>query len=194
MNKLELANRFIFTGTPGSGKTSVILALKRLGYVVIPESATDVIAEEQAKGAMRPWEQTDFVDKIVLTQKLRQLNAQGALQFYDRSPFCAYALGRYSAHWHNRDFTPSSILLAEVDRCLKAGIYQCKVFFFKNLGFIEPTSARKISYEDALIFEQIHIDVYKEFGFEIVLVPNKTIEERCRFVIETVVIVDYEQK
>ena len=31
-------------------KTSVILALKKLGYVVIPESATDVIAESQAKG------------------------------------------------------------------------------------------------------------------------------------------------
>ncbi|HHF7367778.1 TPA: AAA family ATPase [Legionella bozemanae] len=185
MNRLEQANRFIFTGTPGSGKTSVILALKRLGYIVIPESATDVIAEEQAKGTMRPWEQTDFVDKIVLTQKLRQLHAKGALQFYDRSPFCAYALGRYSAHWHHHDFTPSPILLAEVDRCLKAGIYQRKAFFFENLGFVEATSARKISYEDALIFEQIHIDVYKEFGFEIVLVPKKTIEERCRFVLET---------
>ncbi|HAU1805267.1 TPA: AAA family ATPase [Legionella pneumophila] len=185
MNRLEQANRFIFTGTPGSGKTSVILALKRLGYVVIPESATDVIAEEQAKGTMCPWEQADFVDKIVLTQKLRQLNAKGELQFYDRSPFCAYALGRYSAHWHHRDFTPSPVLLAEVDRCLKAGIYQRKVFFFENLGFIEPTSARKISYEDALIFEQIHIEVYKEFGFEIVLVPNNAIEERCRFVLET---------
>ncbi len=185
MNRLEQANRFIFTGTPGSGKTSVILALKRLGHVVIPESATDVIAEEQAKGTMCPWEQADFVDKIVLTQKLRQLNAKGELQFFDRSPFCAYALGRYSAHWHHRDFTPSPILLAEVDRCLKAGIYQHKVFFFENLGFIEPTSARKISYEDALIFEQIHLDVYKEFGFEIVLVPKNTIEERCRFVLET---------
>ena len=49
MNNLEHTKRFIFTGTPGSGKTSVILALEKLGYVVVPESATDVIAEEQAK-------------------------------------------------------------------------------------------------------------------------------------------------
>ena len=186
MNSLEQANRYIFTGTPGSGKTSVILALKRFGYVVIPESATDVIAEAQAKGTMRPWEQPDFVDKIVLTQKLRQLNVKGELQFYDRSPFCTYTLGRYFAHWHDSDFTPSPILLNEIDRCLKADIYQHRVFFFDNLGFIEPTSARKISYEDALIFEQIHLEVYKEFGFEIVLVPKKTIEERCRFILETI--------
>lgn len=71
MNGLEPAKRFIFIGTPGSGKTSVILELKRLGYVIIPESATDVINLAQAKGNMRPWEQANFIDKIVLTQKLR---------------------------------------------------------------------------------------------------------------------------
>ncbi|WPY01454.1 P-loop containing nucleoside triphosphate hydrolase N-terminal domain protein [Candidatus Trichorickettsia mobilis] len=39
--------RFIFTGTPGSGKTSVIAQLEKLWYVVIREAATDVIAMEQ---------------------------------------------------------------------------------------------------------------------------------------------------
>lgn len=183
MNKPEQIKRFIFTGAPGSGKTSVIEELEKLGYVVIPESATDVIAEGQAKGEIRPWEEPSFVDKIVLTQKSRQLDAKGELQFYDRSPFCAYALGRYLFHWHNSDFTPSPILLDEIDRCLKTGIYQNKVFFFENLGFIEHTDARKISYEDVLIFEQIHLDVYKEFGFEIILVPKQSIEERCKFVL-----------
>lgn len=76
-------------------------------------------------------------------------------------------------------------MLDEIDRCLKAGIYQNRVFFFENLSFIEHTDARKISYEDALIFEQMHLDVYKEFDFEIVLVPKQLIEERCRFVLTT---------
>jgi predicted ATPase len=184
MNKPEQAKRFIFTGTPGSGKTSVILALEKLGHVIIPESATDVIAENQAKGDMRPWERPDFVDKIVLMQKERQMNAGAELQFYDRSPFCTYALGSYLSRWLGSDFKPLPILLEEIDRCLKTGIYQNKVFFFGNLGFIEHTDARKISYEDALIFEQIHLDVYKEFGFEIVLVPRGAIEERCEFILE----------
>lgn len=88
----ECKKRFIFTGTPSSGETSVIVALKKLGYVTVPESATDVIAEKHAKGNMRPWADADFVDKIVLMQKKRHMNAEGAVQFYDRSPFCTYAL------------------------------------------------------------------------------------------------------
>ena len=75
----------------------------------------------------------------------------------------------------------------EIDRCLKNGVYQNQIFFFENLGFIEHTDARKISYEDALIFEQIHLDVYKECGFDIMIVPKGlTVTQRCEFILERV--------
>ena len=185
MNNFNHVKRFILTGTPGSGKTSCLKELKKLGHTVIHESATDVIAESQAKGIERPWEDPEFVDQITYMQKERQMNATGDLNFYDRSPFCTYALGKYLSHHKNIEFTPSPVLLDEIDRCLKNGVYQNQIFFFENLGFIEHTDARKISYEDALIFEQIHLDVYKEFGFEIVLVPKQSIAERCRFILAT---------
>lgn len=185
INGRQIMKRYILTGTPGSGKTSVIKELGKLGHTVIHEAATDVISVEQAKGIERPWEEPDFIDQITHMQKERQMNATGALQFYDRSSFCTYALGKYLSHHKNFEFKPSPVLLDEIDRCLKAGVYQNKVFFFENLGFIEHTDARKISYKDALIFEQIHLDVYKEFGFEIVLVPKQSITERCRFILAT---------
>jgi energy-coupling factor transporter ATP-binding protein EcfA2 len=77
MNSLNQAKRFIFTGTSGSGKTSVILELEKLGYTVIHEAATDVIRGEQAKGGMRPWEEPNFINKIAHIQKERQRNANG---------------------------------------------------------------------------------------------------------------------
>jgi predicted ATPase len=179
--------RFIFTGTPGSGKTSVIRELTKLGHAVIHEAATDVISIEQAKGCDAPWEEPEFVDKITLMQKERQMDASGDLQFYDRSPFCTYALDKYLADWKNIEFNPSPAFLAEIDRCLKNGVYQNKVFFFENLGFIKHTDARKISYEDALIFEQIHVDIYKEFGFDIIMVPKGLpVMHRCEFILELV--------
>lgn len=175
--------RYILTGTPGSGKTSVVLALEKMGYVIIHEAATDVIAIEQAAGTERPWESPDFVDKITHMQKTRQISANGALQFYDRSPFCTYALGQYLSQLNHAEFTPTPTLLEEIDRCLKNNIYEKKVFFFENLGFITHTNARKISYEDALIFEQIHLDVYQQFGFDSLIVPKELmIEKRCDFI------------
>lgn len=185
MNNANQDKRFIFTGTPGSGKTSVIKELEKLGHIVIHEAATAVISIEQSKGLERPWEQSNFVDQITYMQKERQMNSTGNIQFYDRSPFCTYALGKYLAHWKGIEFTPSPVLLDEIDRCLKNGVYQNQIFFFENLGFIEHTDARKISYEDALIFEQIHLDVYKEFGFDIVIVPKGlTVTQRCEFILE----------
>lgn len=169
---------FIITGTPGSGKTSVIRQLENQGYSVVHEAATDIIEEEQASGIECPWGTSKFIDKITKMQKNRQIGANEDIHFFDRSPFCTYALGKYLK------FPQSKILIDEIDRCLKNSIYQNNVFFFENLGFVEHTDARKISYEDALIFEQIHLDVYKKFAFEIIMVPKLTVKQRCNVILE----------
>ncbi len=54
--------RFILTGAPGSGKTTIIHALEAQGFAVIPEAATDIIAKEQLKGTLEPWKHPDFID------------------------------------------------------------------------------------------------------------------------------------
>ena len=59
MNNLNQGKRFIFTGAPGSRKTSVIVALEKLGHALIHEAATDV-----AKGIENPQEEPDFADQI----------------------------------------------------------------------------------------------------------------------------------
>jgi predicted ATPase len=90
--------RSILTGTPGSGKTSILHELKSQGYWVVEEAATDVIACEQSRGNREPHMRPDFIDAIVRLQKQRQLEAAMApfgLQWYDRSPVCMLALSRY---------------------------------------------------------------------------------------------------
>ena len=135
--------RYILTGTPGSGKTSIIHALKRQGYAVVEEAATDIIALEQRQGNPEPWRQPDFIDKIVRLQHQRQITIATnpyELQFYDRSPICTYALSRHLGYPTSPD------LLEELERMEREHIYQRPVFFIDNLGFIEPTEARKISF------------------------------------------------
>jgi len=173
--------RFILTGTPGSGKTSILQALGDQGHTTIPEGATDVIAFEQALGIDAPWQNPTFLNQIVTLQKERQtLAVSGEIQFYDRSPLCTLALARYLG------FDPSSLLMQEIERIQSQNIYETTVFFIQNLGFITPTDARQISYEESLKFEKIHLEVYQEFGYTCLTVPSGTILERVETILKNV--------
>jgi predicted ATPase len=59
--------RHVLTGAPGAGKTALANALRERGYPVVAEAATDVIAEEQARGVAQPWEGEDFLESVHLT-------------------------------------------------------------------------------------------------------------------------------
>jgi predicted ATPase len=159
--------RYILTGTPGSGKTSIIRSLEVAGYAVIEEAATDIIALRHAQGIAEAWRQPSFIDDIANLQKQRQMRSAdiAGVQFYDRSPVCTYALSVWLGY-------PISMMLAdEMERISKAQIYQEQVFFIENLGFCEPSAARKISFEDSLKFEKVHEETYRSFGYECVRVP-----------------------
>lgn len=172
--------RYILTGTPGSGKTSILHELKSKGYSVVEEAATDVIALEQADGSPEPWMQADFIDKIVRLQRQRQIETLALpykLQFYDRSPVCTYALSCYLG------YPPSAYLLEEMDRIECENIYQRQVFFVENLGFCQPTEARRISFEEALLFEKIHIETYTSFGYDLIKIPSDSLSKRVQSVV-----------
>ncbi|MGH3933792.1 MAG: hypothetical protein ACRDS1_02200 [Pseudonocardiaceae bacterium] len=57
-------------------------------------------------------------------------------------------------------------------------MYEHRVFFVRLLGFVAPTQARRISYQDSLRFEAVHEAVYREHGYQLVDVPPSAINER----------------
>jgi predicted ATPase len=54
------------------------------------------------------------------------------------------------------------------------------VFLLRNLGFVTPTEARRITYEEAVRFEEIHERTYRDFGFEIVSLGPACVADRVR--------------
>lgn len=169
--------RYILTGTPGCGKTALLRTLEMAGLTVIDEAATDIIAFEQAQGNMRPWEHPRFIDDIVRLQRQRQIQAShipSNLQFYDRSPVCAYALAIYLK------MKPSHLLKEELKRINEEQVYEKQIFFIENLGFCTPSEARKITYDEALVFEKIHEDAYRELDYECIRIPPAPLLERIK--------------
>jgi predicted ATPase len=171
--------RFIITGAPGAGKTAIIRQLELDGFSVVEEAATDVIAAAHGQGTVEPWRHPSFLDAIAHLQSDRQMRASyqpDEVQFHDRSVVCTAALAVYLGY----PFSP--FLASELERIQEEGIYQNRVFFIRNLGFITPTEARRISFEDTLRFEKIHEETYRDFGFELVSVEPACLEERVRII------------
>lgn len=171
--------RFILTGTPGAGKTAILLQLEMEGFGVVEEAATNLIALRQAQGIPEPWTDPAFIGDILELQKQRQIRTAlppGSLQFHDRSVFCTAALAIYLG------YPASPALSEELARLQAQCIFQKTVLFVRNLGFVAPTDARRITYEEALRFEQVHAEVYLSHGFQITYIEPGTLADRVEAV------------
>ena len=171
--------RFVITGAPGAGKTAIIRQLELDGFGVVEEAATDVIAASHAQGIVDAWRDPSFIDVIARLQRDRQIRASSQsneIQFHDRSVVCTAAL----AAWLG--YPRSPFLVSELDRVTREAIYEGRVFFIRNLGFVTPTDARRISFDDTVRFEKIHEETYRDFGFELVSVKPGSLKERVNLI------------
>ncbi|MQM23991.1 AAA family ATPase [Glycomyces albidus] len=168
--------RFILTGAPGAGKTTVA---RRLGGTVVEAAATDLITAAQAAGVDEPWTDPAFTEDVAALQRDRQIRADalpGPVLYFDRSPVCTLALARFLGH------PVGPVLAAELDRIRTGRVSQATVLCFDLLGAITPTPARRIGLDQARAFELVHLDAYAEHGYRVERIPAAGEAERTALV------------
>jgi predicted ATPase len=169
-------NWFVITGGPSSGKSTVIRALKDMGYKTTTELARHYIDLQRMNGRS--------TDEIRANQRQFQhkvLNLQVELErrldpneqiFFDR------ALPDEVAYYQFFKLEPDEKLV----EYLKTSSY--KKIFIMDLLPLDSDYARTEDRQAQLDLHQLIIDVYTKRGEPIVFVPVLPVKERVQFVLD----------
>ena len=170
------SRKYVLTGGPFTGKTTVLDIIKARGYPVVPETARMVIEDEQGKGGdILPWKDLSrFQEKVVMKQLELELEITGTHVFLDRGVIDSYAYSRVGN------------VSAPKSAYHDAHLRYAQVFILELLPGYSPDNVRKESTEYREAIHQALYDAYKEFGYDPIIVPVLSRHERVEFILSRI--------
>ena len=174
-----MSSLFVITGGPGSGKSTLIAALREAGFATAEEAGRAVIREEVAAGGdALPWEnRLAFAEKMLVRDVASYEEHAAAAQpvFFDRGipDVLGYLqLCGLPVPYHMRE-------IAERRR-------------YNPLVFIAPfwpeiyaqDEERRQDADEAMRTFATMDQVYREFGYDLWELPLSNVEQRVRFVMD----------
>ena len=164
-------NKYVLTGGPCSGKTSLINCLRKRGFNVLEEVARKVI-EEQGGFPTGKKEIEKFQGLMFYEQLKKEVGLNREMVFLDRG------IGDYHAYsQHLMGYIPENTKIDFSNR------YN-KIFVLDRLPFIDDGLRIESGDEEAEKIHQQIIKVYEKFGYSVVNVPVMSIKERANYVLE----------
>lgn len=165
------SNRYILTGGPGFGKTSILLQLQGLGHEIVKEAATDIFKELQDKQKIKePWTTPKINERIVQTQEKRQeaIASKTEYVFLDRSPIDTYT---YCCMFYE-DESEKETVKKKCDENISSGFFNTTVFLIESIDTCTQTEVRPENLDGALKIHERLKAMYEELGFNIVKIKN----------------------
>ena len=169
-----MTQKYILTGGPGTGKSTLIKKLGNIGEYIIEEAAEFTIRLMQNKGIKEPWKREDFQLRILEFQLKweNDIYQNTKRVFIDRGipDGLAYA-------------TPHTETYERILEETKKTRYD-KVFLIESLGFTEKTKVRREDLEESKKLENTIENIYRSFGYDPIRIPAFTIQERLELILE----------
>ena len=173
------AKRVVITGGPSSVKTSLIEALSKRGYPILPERSRLYIQEAQRTNSdVTPWQNLYAFSDIVLEARVQDFHkAQlGEWNFYDRG------LPDTLAYMHKDSMKIPDDWIAKT----VAFRYEKRVFIAPAWEDIFQTDGeRKEAWTDCLEIDKYLRSTYESFGYDLIEIPKVSVEERLYFIFKS---------
>ncbi|OAN11669.1 hypothetical protein A3K86_17990 [Photobacterium jeanii] len=196
-----MKKRVVFTGGPGSGKTSVLSALAELGYACVPEAGRSVIKQQiDLLGTALPWDDKTAFRDVMLATDIHQFHAgasiekrfatdaqkSGSVTFQSTvqgESLCFYERGIIDCYGYSllEELAMSFML----NHACQSHRYHPTVFIFPPWQEIYVNDKeRKQDFTTATATYQAMIKAYQAFDYQLVEVPQISVEQRVAFILE----------
>lgn len=170
-------NYFVITGAMGAGKSTIINALKNIGYICIDEPAREILKEQRSvDGNGVPEKNPELFNELMLSRMIYQFSQHldiGEIVFFDRGM---------------ADIIAYANLLNTSQRSAKNAaeeyLYNRHVFFLPGWEEIYCNDdERKVDFAVANSFGNNIREIYQELGYTIIDVPFISVKERVEYII-----------
>jgi predicted ATPase len=172
--------RIVFTGGPGTGKTTLLSALKARGFSVAGDSARAVIEDRQMRGLSARPDRHEFAQEVLgldIANYFLHLNVPDTV-FFDRCVFDALCMIDQVA----------PVDQSELNGWLSKFRYNPLVFFFPAWECVYTNDAqRDQTFTQSESIGKIVLKWYRRCRYQIFVVPRVSVEERCSVVLQALV-------
>jgi len=171
----------VIIGGPGTGKTSIIDALKARGYCCYPEISREVTMEAKKQGIDQLFlEQPLLFSELLLEGRKKQyLDAQKEsheVVFIDRGIPDVLAYMHYIG-----DSYPSFF-----DAACRENIYS-EVYILPPWKEIYVSDeARYENYEQSVLIHNHLVETYTKYGYQLIEVPKDSLDNRILFILDKI--------
>jgi predicted ATPase len=176
---LQNANLFVISGGPGSGKTTTLLELKRLGIPYAPEVARQIIQEQiRTGGTALPWGDRQAYADLMLERSIE------SFQRHTPAPsptFCDRGIPDTLCY--------ARLIGLSVTDPIKAASrlyrYATRVFLAPPWAEIYCTDReRKQDFAEAQRTYEEMVQVYAEYGYHVIELPKAPPHSRAKFILK----------